>query len=80
MGKETLLKVASVDSVRQTKRELQLELAKLIYHIPDLWEITTYKSSDRPPEQAFKALNKLIGKEAYGATEEEAKNNAAWRS
>jgi hypothetical protein len=62
-----------------TKSELQdalLLIRKLTHLVPEAWEVTQYKSTERPPELLFKVRNRLTGQTGEGPTEEDAKHAA----
>jgi len=51
---------------------------KLIFFVPEAFTVTQLKSSERPPNELFKAVNNISGHMAYASTEEEAKRGAAY--
>ena len=59
--------------IRELQNQYRRDLRQLEAFIPDLWAITKFKSTERPPEELFKVVNKLSKAFAYGPTEEEAK-------
>jgi hypothetical protein len=62
-----------------TKSDLQdalLLIRKLTHLVPEAWEVTQYKSTERPPELLFKVRNRLTGQTGEGPTEEDAKHAA----
>jgi hypothetical protein len=61
------------DRIDQVRREADRDIKRLVALIPDVIVVTQFKSSERPPEQLFKAVNKFTGAFAYGATEDGAR-------
>lgn len=65
------------DTESRLRYEFRSKLKELTALVPEAFTVTSFKSSERPPEQLFKAVNNLTGEFAYGATEEEARKKAS---